>query len=417
MRFAIRKGVFSVPAILAILTVLFNDNALLVATSLSSTQYAFASLIIYIFVLIYIVATGRQNKKTGLSFAFVVICYSLILLTCIINFDFSIHHFLVVFLLFQAYVVARTMSFQEYAEKYVMIMGSLALISIIMQTITTAIPSILSIAKKSYNSNNILFYNFFLYFRSTNEAFRNYGIFTEPGDHQHYLNIALVLFLFIIDNERIRKKKWIPVALTIAIITTFSPAGVVFVACTWVAYLFKNTRDIKRTASLVFGGIVLILIALSNENVSSGVHYAILKLTGQVSTSQEGRLAGVQAGLEVFKHNPLFGTGFKKASSIMVDIMTSEADTASQTSTITAFLAFFGLPFTMLVTIPYFKALIPKRLNLFSKMFLFIGIMLSINNERYVWELTYYIFVLYGVALYSRKNCSDWKDVKLLYSE
>lgn len=81
----------------------------------------------------------------------------------------------------------------------------------------------------------------------------------------------------------------------------------------------------------------------------------------------------------------------------MEEVFTANGLIYDQTSTPAAFFAMFGFFFAMLLTVFYMRsfALSIKTKNL-AIIVVILGILLSINNERLIFELTYYIFFVYG---------------------
>lgn len=407
MRFRIKKMSSDkiVPVIVAVQAITFNMNTLLYSTALNSIQYTFFSLIIYaVLVYVGIICCGiKRLPIKGIQFFF--ICTILISITVLMNCDFNILYVAFLMELAKAVIVTWFMSFRDYVRIYVKTITILAAISLVIHFSIMFIPELLRFGKVVYNQVGTKFYSYVLFFESTNEKFRNYGFLSEPGDYQHYTNIALLLCLF--SNEfSDREKRKNSVILTLTSISTFSPAGFVFLGCVWMAYCFrqssfnKNFCVNRKTLLLIFAAIVA-LVGVSQtlffkERV---MYYTIGKLNGTVSNSMSVRVQSIFAGFKCFLDNPLFGSGYTKATNNMVSILTEYG--YHPTSTVSSLLAMFGLPFTLLFVIPFigcfFMNNIKNKLNPISSAFIVLGLLMSINNERYMWELTYNIFVVYYV--------------------
>jgi hypothetical protein len=122
------------------------------------------------------------------------------------------------------------------------------------------------------------------------------------------------------------------------------------------------------------------------------------------------RSYSIIAGLKVFLKNPIIGLGISKASTAMSQLFASQGLIYDQTSTTSAFLAMFGLLTAMLFTIPYFRLFknsLGDKISYFSVILVLGGIFFSINNERFIYELTYYIFVVYGLVYVPEKLNQD----------
>ncbi len=398
MKLSIDKYKF-IPIIFVLLTILFNNNSLIVGTSLSNESYAFISLAVYASIFLILTISNGKTVINTKVFIFIIISLLCLLVTSVLNLDFHINHALIAFELLQAAIVVHFVCYEDYIRIYVKAMTVLAVISVVMQLLISIAPSIISFAKVVYNTQNVRFYSFFLYFRSTNEGFRNYGFLSEPGDYQHYLNLALLFFLFFYPETD--KKRWIPIALTITVLTTFSPAGMVVCLFIWISYILAYSKNIKKTILVIIGGLLFLVIIFSIESLRNRIlDYTVLKLTGAKTNSLEIRISGIMAGIKCFLNSPIWGNGFTKGTEIMRQIMFADGFEYHQTSTTTGFLAFFGLPLALLFTIPYVRAFIPsKKISRLAVLILIFGILFTINNERYVWDLPYYIFVMYGIKL------------------
>ncbi|MEY8338006.1 hypothetical protein AALB16_08230 [Lachnospiraceae bacterium 62-35] len=145
-----------------------------------------------------------------------------------------------------------------------------------------------------------------------NDYYRNFGCFTEPGVFQIYLNLALLIGLFI--NKITVKKTAI---FCITIITTFSTAGYFSLFTIIAAYFFNKTdskadRKLKKyIASIsVFG--VLLIAYLFVKGYLDNYLYVFTKLS---ELAKEGSTANVRfkaftLGLARFKDNLILGCGW-----------------------------------------------------------------------------------------------------------
>lgn len=391
--------------IIAVISIVFNMNTLPMALYFSNSVYAMVTLVLYTVFLLFGLFTGRTrylDKKIG---KFLVAIFVLICFTMMVNQDFSILYGVLLLELFKAVVVCSFVDFSTFMNIYVKTISFLAAISLVLHFSILIVPGILGFAKIAYNANNIPFYSFGVYYKSLNEGFRNYGFLTEPGDYQHYLNCALLLYLFNQDKLKMKDtiKKWVPIVLTIACISTFSPAGIVFMACVWAAYFCSSHSDNRMLLWLVAALPIVLYVILSVPSIRTGLDYAIAKLDGSSTYSRNIRLVGITVGLKYFIKSPILGNGCTNAIYLMSKDLSSQFGITDQTSTISGFLAMFGVFTAMLFILPYLSIFISKnsaKVSAISKVLIFAGIMMSLNNERLIWELTYYIFVIYGVKLF-----------------
>ena len=197
-----------------------------------------------------------------------------------------------------------------------------------------------------------------------------------------------------------------PIVLTIATITTFSPVGLVYLGCVWLAYFFDMHRQEKFNWKIVFAAAIAGIVIVMSPLFQTISTYTLAKLNGSSTNSRSIRLDGMLVGWKYFLEKPFFGLGCTDAISKMSGDLFLKYGGGDQTSTVFGYLAMFGI-FTTILLVGYFlKCLLGKhssKPSLLSCLFIFAGLMMTINNERFIWELTYYIFVIYGV-MPSRKS-------------
>lgn len=380
-------------------------NTLPMALFFTNAQYAIITLVIYSLLLLYGLLNGKTIKLKTLIF-FGLVSF-LITISSISNGDASILYGVLLLELYKAIVVSVFLDFEQFSKIYIKTVFVLAFVSLVFHLLLLMIPSAQQFGILAFNENRIPFYSFVVYFKSTNEPFRNYGFLTEPGDYQHYLNTALLLYLFSPLKTKEKFPKITPIVLSIAAITTFSPAGLVYLGCVWAAYLFHD-RSFKKSslkvALALLLAVVIVMISPLYELISS---YTIAKLTGASTNSRGIRLDGILVGLKYFAEKPFFGYGCTKAITYMSNDLMLKYGGSDQTSTITGYLAMFGLFTTFLLVWSFFDCLVNccgKKISFLSKFFIFAGLMMTLNNERFIWELTYYIFVIYGLTMVGKKK-------------
>lgn len=399
MRFSLNK---KLPVFMAVLSIVFNMNTLPMALYFSSAQYAVITLVIYTLALFWWCIGGRKCKVDKRILTLFVSVSGLVFLTAIINRDSSILYWALILELYKAVVLSILLNYKHFVHIYIKTIYILAFISIVLHFSIMIVPAIQELGRVAYNENNIPFYSFGVYYKSLNEGFRNYGFLTEPGDYQHYLNTALLLYFFSDGEIKNGLSKKTPILLTLAVVSTFSPAGLVFLICVWFAYIFNSHRDEKISWKLKTAIILAIVIICISPTLSDFLYnYTLAKLNGTSTNSRSIRLDGILVGLKYFMDNPFFGNGCTNAIASMSSDMISKYGGADQTSTISGFLAMFGIFATIPLVYYFFKCLMTKyyiKPSTISLVFIFAGLMMTVNNERFIWELTYYIFVVYGVS-------------------
>lgn len=412
MRFSLTNNKLAI--FLAVLSIVFNMNTLPMALYFSNAQYAVITLIIYTLVGFWgcmwerkyqIDKIDKIDKRILTLFVFVS---CMVALTAFINGDSSILYGVLILELYKAVVISMLLDYKQFVYIYIKTMYVLAFVSIILHFSIMVVPAIQVLGMVAYNENNIPFYSFGVYYKSLNEGFRNYGFLTEPGDYQHYLNTALLLYFFSDGEIKDRLSEKIPIVLTLAAVSTFSPAGLVYLVCVWFAYAF-NTHRVEKISWKLKTAILfaIVVVCLSPTLMDILYRYTLAKLNGTSTNSRSIRLDGILVGLKYFMDKPLFGNGCTNAIANMSRDLTTKYGGADQTSTITGFLAMFGIFTTIPLVYYFFKCLMMKyaiKPSIVSMLFIFAGLMMTVNNERFIWEHPYYIFVVYGVSASRKKN-------------
>ena len=187
------------------------------------------------------------------------------------------------------------------------------------------------------------------------------------------------------------------IVLSAAALTTFSSVGLVVLAVLIFAYFLQNQDKIKRIIPLLVVVAVFGIAMIGIPTLRSGIIYAFNKAT----SSLDVRTFGFTSGFIVFVQNPIFGAGYSGATSAMNDLYNLNGLTYNQTSTTFSSLAMFGFGFTLVITFGFLKFFYVVNVNL-KKIVLFIiliAMFISMNNERFIFNFTFYTFCLYGLSV------------------
>lgn len=380
-------------------TVLFNMNTLFVQTLFSREMYAVITAAFYAVLFFWGAASGKMKKIPESLIVIFLFVAVIILASSLINRDTNILYFVMILELFKALTIVLLLDFDTFCGVYINVISIMAFISLSFYTVQMIYPTITDFAVRTYNDAGTALDSFGIYFSYPMDSMRNTGFLSEPGDYQHYLNVALLLCMFLPsqkDKKGIFNKARIPV-LAMTSVTTFSSPGLIFLSMIILAYMISNINDAKKfiKASLC---VILAVIAIFNiDFLSSRFEYSYSKLEGTHTSSLDVRLTSIIAGVKVGLNHFLIGAGIDKGAIEMEEVFTANGLIYDQTSTPAAFFAMFGFFFAMLLTVLYMRsfALSIKTKNL-AIIVVILGILLSINNERLIFELTYYIFFVYG---------------------
>ena len=179
--------------------------------------------------------------------------------------------------------------------------------------------------------------------------YRNSGIFTEAPMFNLWLDMALAGELFLAS----RISKFRVMVLVIAILTTLSTTGILFLGLCLVIHILRNYRYMDRTQRtlLLLGGSILlpVLGAVS-------IYTMVLKSDTQ---SYLMRLSDYVAGVRLWWDYPIFGSGYGDLKSLQ-QYMYSPDGILGFSNSLTAVLGTGGLWIAMLFYIPHFSLLSKK---------------------------------------------------------
>lgn len=397
--------------LLSVFAILFNTNFLAISIFVSEPVYAVISFFVWFLLFsygVFIKKDLRINRSLALFCLFLISC---VIMTMLVNSDFSIQHFIVIMHIFCALVLILYVDFDMFVEVYVKVFYILAAISLVCHIAVRTFPELLNYGTTITNSVGARFQCYYVYFYAIDgESFRNWGIASEPGDYQFYLNLALYFYLFVLkDSRKISKIQFLPaVILSATVVSTFSSVGLVFLFCIWAAYFLNNIKSKKHFLILLCSIVCLLIAVLISDRLRYLINeYAIKKLTGESSSSLSYRVLSMVAGARIGLSYPIFGAGYDKSTQLLEGLYSSMSMPYNHTSTTFSLFSIFGLTMMLLLTIPFFYVFLKKykfRLNLLSKFLIIIGVFMAINNQRYVWDPMYYIIVFYGVDLYIKKR-------------
>lgn len=241
-------------------------------------------------------------------------------------------------------MIASGMTLDNFKAKYIIVMDSIGLISLICFYIQMTNKTLVY---QLANSNLVKGYLIspFHTWGWTYIFARNAGPFWEPGAFQGYLLLAI---LFIMNKKNIQDYKRSLTILVAAVITTMSTAGYIllaiiicyFVVIYWKQSLKKSKDKIKMVVKVV--GIIVLAVMLvayiSNSNIISN------KLSSD-NQSFSIRMLHLKYGLKVISKKMLLGFGI--SSPALMNAMEMYGMNSNSVG-IFAILEYFGVVFGLL---------------------------------------------------------------------
>lgn len=274
-----------------------------------------------------------------------------VLLIMIFHFDFNswgsyIRQFLILFI---ALLLARNISFRKFTSVFVSFMVIVTTVSILAWFIVNILGLGLPLPIMKSSAENIYYntyYNGFLFFINTYTPIRLMGPFWEPGVYSSMAIFALILYDggdLEIDH---RKSILTTVLLSLGIILSFSTAGYILLVLTFtIKYIEKSGYKVRIIATTILFISACVLLLYSNQILlllSTWLPNLFGKLVNEGSRSRSTRLFGPLLDLRIFSNNIVLGAGMTKYI-MQWPQLAKLMDVESRTSTITYFLANYGI--------------------------------------------------------------------------
>lgn len=293
----------------------------------------------------------------------------------------------------------------EYTNAFLKCMTVFSVSAILLTALAYIVPSLVKALPSIINTVGVRFYSIGLAGLDERSLstwnIRTGGIFWEPGVFQMYLNLAILLELFV-NRGKNRKRMMIYI---ISLILTFSTTGYLALAWIVITYLLFGRED-KRSTSKNVAIFASLILAIGIAYFL--VFYTTLGVTvfGKLFDMKDGstmvRQASVLINLEIIREHPLTGIG--------MDVMADEFErrsylssaiygwTRQNTNTLlyqfAAHGCFFGIPFTWGTY--QFGGKLSNRI--FMKLSIFIMILMLYIGENLMTSIFPYILVFYGMG-------------------
>lgn len=242
-----------------------------------------------------------HHKINLQSIAFALLLLS-ILLTSLVNFDFSGGYIYSALVISLSYVLVRKVNLSYFIEAYQKGLLYLSLISLLMIFVPTQLIQFLPIHE---NINGVRYYNTYLgAIGLDSNLLRISSIFREPGVFALYLFIALLFEFFFVMKPRYA---YIFV-FSLSIYFTYSTAGIV----ASFLLIIAKVIDMKRISANLLIGSFFLISALIYVLFFTNFEFTVFSKfdADDVSYSSTlARLASVTVNYEIFLSDPFFGVG------------------------------------------------------------------------------------------------------------
>lgn len=335
--------------------------------------------------------------KGSITFYFLVFS---VLLTLLMNLDFSGGHIYQIWLLFLAILIVNHFTVSQFIYTYQLFIYFLSIISLLVFILSNISLSLFEIFPIQQNSNGATLYNLYLSVIFTDSSFiRNTSIFREPGVFMIYLNFAVIFELFFKDKVN---KRYLLIFI-ISILTTFSTAAFIILGTIFIGYLFTHSKNIN-TFKNKFLILFFLLLTLSIFLITDEFYKLVFEKIGKDNISDGSSLArgvSIVANLNIFLDNFLYGVGINdfptKFQQYTLKLVGFSLDVGNNTNTITTLFAIYGVlygSFFLYMIIIFAK----KATNtIFSRFLVLLSLLMLFSNEQLRYSLMFTMLLMFGL--------------------
>lgn len=393
-----------------ILYILFSIVFLTSGYALTSTMYSsliyslpfFGVILIFFTLLLKLEKKGDKEKSVVIFLIFILLLFSLIS-TFLNHTTKNVSGFgkFAIVVLFSGLVV-YTYSIKRLTNAFLNYIFFLSLVSLVVYLLVNVF--LLDISFGKVENVNGVTYNlgyFYFYFDSFLK-FRNAGVFWEPGIFATFLLLALFLELHFYHNAR----KLRVATLIVALITTFSSAGMILLCIYLISLVFKFKVSLRGGAIFLVMILFFMVIGFYYMNLVNDTGVDATRLYNKIlnfEKNEDHRINSPIINFEIFSEKPIFGWGLSETL-----IKYGKLTTVSLTSTSLYYMASFGILGLLLILMPILGFLSIKDVSLSQRLIFILVFFICINKEPHTYfSLTYLIF--YVLSLTFAKNVSIGK--------
>lgn len=356
---------------------------------------------ILIFVLLgSLIFMGRQSISKNVLMVSLLLMINVLATDLLTGFDLASFVLMAVTLI-EVTVFVCLIPFEDFADKFVKCMIAIAVVSLIGNILLIATPGILSLFPQIVNSkqrsSTFLIFGMISDFRMSG-AYRNQGIFWEPGAYQTFLCIAYLFELY--SNKGRKNKLWVCGLFLISIISTVSTTGIIVAVALIILTIGRN----KGKASVIKMGIGLIIVSFVIIKILPHLEgfwkYTLVTKIDQlfnyqmgVSNEASSRMDSVSYILREFVKSPIFGIGSGGYS-----LAAEKAGHTMFTCTPVNWMARYGILWGEFVYVNLWKMF--KRItgNNFEAGVALIILCISVFSEEFSTNMFFLILIYYGMG-------------------
>lgn len=297
-----------------IILILFLMNS---GCPLGSLFYNYITVISFVFCVIGLLVFKKGIKLNKISFLFIILLISSMILTMVVNLDNDYSHYIGKFLVFITVLVfANSVESSTILRKYILIILVICLYSIVL-TVLLYIrfnPLVSLVRRINYTGENgvsssrigYLYYIWtgygphWLYFP------KNSAFFREPGVFSTHVCIAMMIVSSDLFQSERKRKTIIMLVLFFGGLSSISTVGVLGSALLFLFYMKKQKSKYTKYILIGFSLIIIGYFLFANYSTLFDKLTQSSILYGSVSD----RTRGMQEGMSAWFENPVFGKGY-----------------------------------------------------------------------------------------------------------
>lgn len=272
--------------------------------------------IIVFFIILILILLGRNTISKSVLQVFALLFLNVVITQCLTGLNWR-SLLMMGITLFEASIFVNVISFKEFRKQFINCMSLIAVVALIGNLVLIFAPSLLSVFPQIVNSHGrsstFLLFAMISDFRASG-AYRNQGIFWEPGAYQVFLCIAYIFELY--NKSKHKLHKWILLLYWVSMITTMSTTGFIVA----MALLVLTLGKLNSNLSIVKIGIVSILLFFMIMNILPYLNgyweYMLTEKINQVLNYRMGvgnesssRIDSVAYVVPAFFRSPIWGIG------------------------------------------------------------------------------------------------------------
>jgi hypothetical protein len=355
------------------------------------------TLICYAYFLVYFMIRrfkARFSKDSIIIAGLIIVC---VFLTMIVNRSFQMMDFYFLMSVSIAFLYCSTVDITTFCKSYIAVIVFLGSYSLICFYILKNVFILYHIPiPVDISVNNVRFLDFgFSFVLDTNNYYRNFGIFREPGVFQFFIITALIMELLFIKRKYLISKIIVSIILIGTMLSTFAIGGwietAMVVAIFLIAYIAGGKNKVKILLFTAAIGALIICFILILCKSNSYFYWTLQSTLTKVVTLNESstaRIDSIFVNVKAWLSGFLFGHGPKYVFDLTPD----------NTSTTGQIFAIFGTLIGLIHLYLFYG--IPNRVQgrLWIKISIFFVLLLSVNTEmlftnQFFWVLSFTMFM------------------------